>query len=134
MIESLVYFGFFLLLIFIDSGGDASKGRFKWFSQDLLILSIFAMPTLHYYFFIPIWKLMIAYVLLRLALFNLVFNKVAGNAWWYLNDNKKTDWVLVKVRNKFSIHALMWIYIMAFLFSLVFLGFCEHLDKILKGG
>lgn len=140
----------FFLMVFVDplgdaqmeiinSGGDITFRKLRkfiaWTSQDFLILVAFLLMCFAVLFDLVFWqitKLFFAYILMRIALFNVFRNLWYGafnnNTKWYSLGNKWYDrllfWILKKsyFGRKFNLplrHVLWFIYLVALIFSLV---------------
>lgn len=105
----------YICLILIDASGDAFKYLdkysprtvvipkwkkwFGWFSEDLIILyAILLYPYLIMYYEVTalqIFVYFIGYVLMRVALFNIIWNAWVPNvAWWFWGKTKWWDRIL----------------------------------------
>lgn len=102
LIISLVLLAVLYGLVHIDASGDASEGRWYYISKDLLIgmipaialgLALFAIATEYTLGQISWFTLKAAgaYVGLRLAFFNMIYNKKDGRPWACFGESKKWD-------------------------------------------
>lgn len=139
LITSLILMTLLFGLVYIDASGDASEGRWYYISKDVMVGMIpvialgFALAVLITELTVvqAIWaaaKISLAYVGLRLAFFNPIFNKIDDRHWYEFGTTKTWD----KWNNKLkqSPVLLQTVYIViGVLAAMQFTGFFEIFNK-----
>ena len=158
--EAILITVLFIVAVVVDAIGDGYKYLkhtdptkmkhpkwqkwFSWQSENILLFLgfiIYPIILLYYKDTIPrvlVYSL-IGYPLMRLSLFNIIWNKAARkDQWWFYGTQKLTDRILrwfienswiakkIKPREPMMIGAIM---IFSFLFSLVATGVWQFIEK-----
>ena len=85
-------------------GKHTFSARVELLYLIIVILIMFAfllgIQTPFEYHFVPLWKVIVGYVFLRFAIFNLILNTVAGLKLSFVGTTKDTDKIMQWLMNK----------------------------------
>lgn len=92
-----IFFSILIFQIVFDALGDSTKNKFRQhFYQVMMIISLFMAfnLVLKFGYEIDFWRIILGYVLLRYAIFDILYNVLSKLSWCYIGNTSYYDKVL----------------------------------------